>query len=246
MISEPFIIFVSIADNSMLAYGGFLTSLSVFGSDIGVFVLNYISLQRCLSEPSASCTDRLYENGVWMFLAGWMTLFNVLTIIQTFLLKSQLEQKDKTEKENIEQQKDGGDPPTWNSIEVYTNKMKVSAIFLLLLDVVQVSLTVSFYGENPMFILSSSHLFIDAFVIITARKTKDPVSLNILRIILFASFLINTFIMVITVQMELDTVGKTLSLLITITYVVLDMVQILFASVVLTTIGNYKKFKNNK
>lgn len=246
ILSEPFIIFVSIADNSMITYGAMIVSISTLFTDIGVFILNYIAIQRCLGEPSASCADRLYENGTWFLLAAWMTIFNILTIIQLYLLKSQLEQKDKTEKRNIEEQKAGGDPPTWKSIEVYTNKMIVTSIFLLLLDVCQIAITSSMYGDNPMFILSATHLIVDVFSILTVRKTKDNVSLNIVRIVFITSLLINIMITALSIQIQMDTIEKVLSILITITYVVTDMMQILFSSIVITTIANYKQYKNKK
>jgi hypothetical protein len=246
ILTEPFILFVSIADNSMITYGALVVSICTLVTDIGVLILNYIAVQRCLSEPSASCTDRLYENGSWFLLAAWMTIFNIVTIIQLYLLKTQLEQKDKTEKQNIEEQKSGGDPPTWNSIEVYTNKMIVNAIFLLLLDVCQIGVTSSIYSTNPMFILSATHILVDLFSILTVRKTKDTVSLNIVRTVFITSLLINIMIMTLSVQLDMDTIGKVLSILITITYVVTDMMQILYSSIVITTIANYKQYKNKK
>lgn len=246
IVFQPIIIFVSIADSSMMTYGAFVMSLSAIGSDIGVLALNYISVNRCLSETSASCTDMLFEKGVWLGLALWFCIFDLLLIAQTYQLKLQLEQKDKTEKKNLKNQKAGEDTPTWNSIEVYTNKIRVTAIFLLLFDFVHISVTSSYYGDNPMFVLSAIHLFVDPFALLIVRKTKDPVGLNIARIVFFGSLLINVFITVIFLQMEVTEVGKMLSLLITITYVVTDMIQILFLSTVITTIGNYKKYKNKK
>ena len=246
VVFQPFILFASVADSSMIAYGAFLLIVSAFGSDIGVFVLNYIAVQRCLDEPSASCSDRLTETGVWVALAGWFCLFDLLIIAQVFQLKSQMERKDKTEKKNLESQKAGEDTPTWNSIEVYTNKIRVVALFLILFDVVQVSITSSFYGENPMFVLCAMHMIVDPFTLIAVRNTKDPVSLNIVRVIYFASFLINAFLLTILLQMEITDIIEMLSLLITLTYVVTDMVQILFLSTVITTIANYKKYKNKK
>ena len=161
------------------------------------------------------------------------------------LLKNKLQEKDKKEFESIKEQREGGDSPTWNSIDVFCNKMKVICLFLLLFDFVNISLSTSYLSENPMFVLSTAHLFIDPFVLFTVTKSKtDSLTYNVMRVIYLISLLMNLIISILLIQMEITDVGKMLLLMISITYVIFDLIQILYASKIVETVNNFKKYKS--
>ena len=244
IVFQPFTVFVSLADSSMLAYAIFIMSIMSLFLDSSIFILNFIASRRCLDEPTAVCGDRLVVSGTWLALSGWICLFDVLLLLQTYQFKHQMERKDKQENKTRQKIKSGEETPTWNSIEVYTNKMKVIAIFLFLFDVSQFLILFPIYGGNTMFFLSMVHVLVDPFILLTVRKTNDQVTLNIIRVVFFISLLINGFVLILLLQKQITDVFPMLSLLITITYVITDMVQILYSSIVINTIENYKKYKS--
>lgn len=242
---QPMIFFISVADSSAFSFGAFIASIFAFVIDVGISILNFISVNRCFGQPSASCFDRLYEKSIWFALAVWMALFDFLLISQLYQLKTQLSEKDATEKKNQEMIKLDKEVPTWNSAEVYTNKIKVMNVFLLLFDVIYALTSLSYIDENPMFLLAWSHIFVDPFVLFSLNKTKDDSVPQIVRVIYIISLVCNVIITVLFLQMEINDIGKMLSLLITMVYVVTDMVQIMFASEIINSLENYKRYKNN-
>lgn len=245
LILQPFIIFVSVADSSTLAFGAFIASVSTVLQDVGILILNVIAVERCLGESTASCSEIITEKGILLLLALWFCIFGFLISIQTMLLKNKLQEKDKKEFESIKEQREGGDSPTWNSIDVFCNKMKVICLFLLLFDFVNISLSTSYISENPMFALSTAHLFIDPFVLFTVTKSKtDSLTYNVMRVIYLISLLMNLIISILLIQMEITDVGKMLLLMISITYVIFDLIQILYASKIVETVNNFKKYKS--
>lgn len=247
VVAQPFIIFVSIADSSMFARGAFLLSLSLIGQDLGVAVLNAISISRCFGELTASCAEQIIEKGILLFVALWISVFGVIILAGTYTLTNQLTEKDATEKSSVESQKSGGDPPTWNSIEVYCNKIKCINIFLLLFDIVYISIAAQYFQENPMFVLSTIHLFIDPFVLFTVNKSKNNlITYATVRIIYFVSFFVNLILLFLFLQTDIVDIGKMISLIITMLYVTTDIIQVFFTTAVIKTMENFKKFKNNQ
>jgi hypothetical protein len=245
MVSEPLIIFTTVADNSGFAFAAMVMAIVEIVIDLAITALNFISVMRCLGEPSASCFDRLYEKGFLLFLAGWFVLFNLISATQLSQLKSQLEDKDTQEKFNREKQKLEKDVPSWNSALVYSNKIRVINLFLFLFDLLYIILVVSLVNEAPMLILGSIHVYLDPYCYFSINKSMEAGVYNMVRIAFVLSAICNIISLILLVQLSLDGIGKILCTMITLMYLVTDLIQILYSSKVVSVIEMQKKYKNS-
>ena len=96
-----------------------------------------------------------------------------------------------------------------------------------------------------MFALSTAHLFIDPFVLFTVTKSKN----GLIDLQCHASHLPDQSVdeshhLHTAHPMEITDVGKMLLLMISITYVIFDLIQILYASKIVETVNNFKKYKS--
>ena len=245
MLSEPYIIFTTVADNSGFAFAAMVFAIVTIVIDMAIAGLNFISVTRCFGEPSASCFDRLYEKGFLLFLAGWFVLFDVLLATQLSQLKNQLEEKDSIEKYNREKIKLEKEVPSWNSALVYSNKIRLINLFLFLFDVVYAINIATMVTEAPMLILGSIHIYLDPYCFFSINKSMEIGTYNVVRIAFILSLICNCISISLLVQLELDNVGKILCTMITIMYCITDMVQILHSSKVVKVLEDQKKFKNS-
>ena len=62
--------------------------------DVFVAGMSAISISRCFAEVSATCAERIYEKGVWILIAGALTILDVIIILQLRILDAQLKEKD--------------------------------------------------------------------------------------------------------------------------------------------------------
>lgn len=242
IIIQPIIIFITITDNTYFTWAGFFASLSAAVIDTGVTVLNFIALNRCFNEPTASCFDRLYENGTWLALGAWMVLFDVLQVTQLYNLRYQLGRKDIIEKKNMALQKIEKQVPTWNTVMVYSNKMRILNLLLAVFDITYIVVMVELLKKLPMLFIGMFHIFIDGYSYFIV-KSNESGTFEILRVVYIISLICNVIVLVLIVQMDLTAIRETLATMIAISYVITDMVQIFYTSAVLSTLANYKKFK---
>ena len=245
LIVQPLILVISILDDSNLIIIGLFGIFATTALDIGILILNFISVNRCLSEPTAFCFDKLYENGTWLILAGWFILFDFISATQLLNFKNQLEEKDATEKESVEMYKINKEVPTWNSAIVYANKMRLNNLFLLLFDVVYNITLATVISEMPLLFMGMFHIFIDIYSYFTSQKSHESGTYEILRIIYVISFVCNVIVILLLLQMNIDNVAIMLSTIITLMFVIIDMIQIMYTSKIIATLANYKKFKDN-
>ena len=68
---------------------------------------------------------------------------------------------------------------------------------------------------------------------------------NMARVAYGLSGICNLISLIVLVQMELDTIGKILCTMITIMYLITDMIVIMYAGKVVETLKNQKKFKSS-
>jgi hypothetical protein len=245
ILSEPFIIFTTVADNSGLVLGSLGFSTVTVAIDIAIAVLNFISVNRCFGEPSASCFDRLYEKGILLFLAAWFLFFDLITATQLYQLKIQLEEKDTVEKFNKENIKLEKEVPSWNSALVYSNKIRVINLFLFLFDAIYASLSFSLVDQAPMLLLGTVHLYLDPYSYFSINKSMEVGVYNFVRILFILSAICNVICLALLIQLSLDTIGKIMCTMITIVYCITDLIQILYASKVVTVLENQKIYKNS-
>lgn len=245
LIIQPFVLIISILDDSNLINIALFGTIACAALDLGVLVLNFISVNRCLSEPTAFCFDKLYENGTWLALACWFLLFDFISATQILNFKNQLVEKDATEKQNVEMYKINKEVPTWNSAIVYANKMRLNNLFLFLFDVVY-NITIStIISDMPLLFMGLFHIFIDLYSYFTSQKSHESGTYEILRIIYVISFVCNIIVVMLLLQMNIDNVAIMLSTIITLMFVIYDMIQILYTTKIIDTLANYKKYKDN-
>ena len=95
---QPLVIFVSISDSSVIT----MTSIFVVGAaalfDGVVTWLNYISITRCLNEPSATCFELVWEKGIWFLLGAWVFINDIMLVLRLLTLQKVLSKKDTHEK----------------------------------------------------------------------------------------------------------------------------------------------------
>ena len=98
--------FFSISWNSSLVH------IAMLLVDVFVAGMSAISISRCFAEVSATCAERIYEKGVWILIAGALTILDVIIILQLRILDAQLKEKDIHEAAEKERLKATGDVPT--------------------------------------------------------------------------------------------------------------------------------------
>ena len=245
LVIEPINIVITLTENTGITFYSLFALATALFIDVGICILNFISVNRCFSEPSASCFDRLYEKSIWFVLASWFVLFDVIELTQMYQLRAQLTEKDTAEKLSREEIKLEKKVPTWNSALVYSNKMRVICLFLILYDLIYSYLLGSLVSDAPMLAVGFSHLFIDGYTYFSANKSLESGTYQVLRAIYVLSAILNFISLSLMVQLSLDSIGIMFSLLIVVTYVVTDMIQILYATRVCDALENYKKFKNS-
>jgi len=245
ILSEPLIVFTTVADSSGLAFGAMVLSITTLFIDFAVATLSFISVSRCMGEPSASCFDRLYEKGFLFALASWFILFDAISATQLYQLKTQLEEKDSMEKFNKEKQKLEKTVPSWNSALVYSNKIRVICLYLFSFDVVYAITAISLIEQAPMLLIGTIHLYLDPYAYFSLNKSMETGIYNMARVAYGLSGICNLISLIVLVQMELDTIGKILCTMITIMYLITDMIVIMYAGKVVETLKNQKKFKSS-
>ena len=242
IIVQPIIIFITITDNTYFTWAGFVASVIASIIDTGVTILNFIALNRCFNEPTASCFDRLYENGTWLILGGWMVLFDILQVTQLYNLRSQLGRKDIIERKNMALQKIEKQVPTWNTVMVYSNKMRILNLLLVVFDITYIVVMATLLNKLPMLFIGMFHIFIDGYSYFVC-KSNESGTFEILRVIYIISLICSAIVLVLIVQMDLTGIREIIATMIAISYVITDMIQVFYTSAIISTLANYKKFK---
>lgn len=239
---QPVILLASLLDFSSLPAILSYAHLVMLITDGFVAAMSAISVSRCFQESTATCAERIYEKGIWVLLAGSLCILDVIITLQLTLLNSQLKIKDIHEKEEIERLKATGDVPSWNSVLIFKNKIKVLNMFMIPLDAVYV-LCIWYMVENaPVYYLSLGHLFIDPFMLyidLGYEKTQYEY-FRVAYVVLLA---MNALLMVIQIQIHINSVTKMLALFISILYVITDVNQIVYMSKVVDTVEKYTEYK---
>ena len=97
----------------------------------------------------------------------------------------------------------------------------------------------------PLLFMGLFHIFIDLYSYFTSQKSHESATYEILRIIYVISFVCNVIVIMLLLQMNIDNVAIMLSTIITLMFVIYDMIQILYSTKVIETLANYKKYKDN-
>ena len=135
-----------------------------------------------------------------------------------YQLRNQLGEKDTAEKLSREEMKLEKNVPSWNSVLVYSNKMRVLCLFLIPYDIVYFTSLRSLVSDAPMLVVGFSHVFIDGYTYFSANKSLESGTYQVLRAIYVLSTILNLISILLLVQLSLDSIGIMFSFLTVIVY----------------------------
>lgn len=243
-IVQPVILAISVADGSSLSSVAAFVLFGMLIMDGMIITLNIITISRCYGEPSASCFERIYEKTIWACLALVFAITDIVSATQCNFLHKQLVQKDMHEEAEKERLKIDKEPPTWNSIPVFSKKIKTLATLMLLFDFIFFSITLAKTSETPLYWLAVGHAVLDP-IIVFLEYDRDKLFYSLLRIGFSVTALFDTITILLQMQSGTETVGEMLAFLINITYFVVNFMQLYFVSRVIDTLGKYDKYKQS-
>ena len=239
---QPVILLAAVLDFSAFPSSLSLVHIAMLAVDGFVAGMSFISVSRCFAEVTATCAERIYEKGVWVIIAGTLTILDAIIILQLRLLDSQLVEKDIHEKNEIERLKVTGDTPSFNSTIIFKNKIKVINMFLIPFDITYVACVWQMVENAPIYYLAIGHLVIDPFLVYIdlGFKKNQFVFFRIVYLVLLAC---NVLMMIIQIQMSVNEISKMLALFISILYFATDLNQVINMSLVVDSIDKYLQYK---
>lgn len=242
LLVQPVILVITILDQSGLpSYASYALFAMLF-VDGAVGSLSFISVSRCFNENTATCFERLYEKGTWFILAILFCLADLIGATQLLNLNAQLEEKDAHEKAAIEKQKVSNEPPTWNTIIVTKNKMKVINTFMIAFDIFYIVSVLQMIENTPLYWIGVWHVVIDP-LLLYLDGGNGKIHFVGVRYIYILLALCNFISLTLQLQNTSETVWTMLALMISVLYLVVDAVQIVFASIILSTLDKYDAYK---
>ena len=249
---EPLVIVVTVMDRTVFVYVALIVSVMLACLDSSVFVLNLISVNRCLGEPTAYCFERLYESGVWLLLSFWFILFDVFEVSQLYELREQLVVKDSTAEGNREMwsvdAKFGKRPHLNNWVKVYLMKIRILNLLMFLFDIAHV-VTLALIESSYVWFGARSALDILLYYYLgsinheTARSVSSSIiPLNVVRVLYGVSFATNVIMVYLLVQSGINTFAEMFSVMLGALFCVTDPIQLLYTSRLLLHIDMFKTF----
>ncbi len=241
---QPLILLAAVLDFSAFPSTLSLIHLAMLMVDGFVAAMSFISVSRCFDELTATCAERVYEKGIWVLLAGSLCILDLILILQLRILDSQLKEKDIHEQAELDRIKNTGATPSWNSIIILKDKMKVINIFMIPFDITYVLCVWQMIENAPLYYISIGHLLIDPYLLLVDLGYQR-VSFELFRILYILFLGLNVLMMIIQIQMNVNDISKMLALFISILYIVTDVNQIVYTSHIVETIQKYSEYKRS-
>ena len=222
--AQPLMILTTLIDNVEMTYVALGIILLLTLLDVVVSVVNFVAISRCFNEPSASCFDRLYENGIWFILGVYFVLLDLNIALQSYSLNRQM--LDLQEESKMLASKDKK-PPYKRMLYVFKNKMRTLNIYMIVFDTIYLFLM---FGESALsvFVTGFVHGFIDIFCVLSENKSREQSIYGWLVGLFSISILAHTYSLFILSE-NVDMVDNMLSVLIAATFVLTDIMQIGYA-----------------
>jgi len=241
---QPLVLLAAVLDFSAFPGTLSLVHLAMLLVDVFVTGMSVISINRCFAELSATCAERIYEKGVWILVGGSLSILDLIIILQLRILDAQLKEKDIHEAAEAERLKATGDVPTWNSILIFKNKIKVINIFMIPLDIAYVLSVWQMIDNVPLYYACIGHLIINPFLLFTDLGFQR-VQYETFRVVYVLLLGLNILMMIVQLQTNINDISKMLALFISILYVVTDVNQIVYFSQIIETIQKYAAYKRS-
>jgi len=221
--AQPLMILTTLIDNVEMTYVALGIILLLTLLDVVVSVVNFVAISRCFNEPSASCFDRLYENGIWFILGVYFVLLDLNIALQSYSLNRQM--LDLQEESKMLASKDKK-PPYKRMLYVFKNKMRTLNIYMIVFDTIYLFLM---FGESvELIVIGFVHGFIDIFCVLSENKSREQSIYGWLVGLFSISILAHTYSLFILSE-NVDMVDNMLSVLIAATFVLTDIMQIGYA-----------------
>lgn len=243
---QPLIIFVSVSDSSVITMASiFIVAVAALFDGV-VTWLNYISITRCLNEPSATCFELVWEKGIWFLLGLWVLLNDVLLVLRLITLQKVLSKKDTHEKAS----KDNYDSmsikpaPILKTLMVHNAKLRIIHTFLIPSGVLYTFFMVVKALESPIYWVTLGHLLLDLYGM-GVSKVHDRASLitTLALTVIFAGA--NVFSLIMRMSTPNETLTDELSYLISVLYIFSDSLIVFFSVSNLNLLSQYDKLKKN-
>jgi len=243
---QPVILFISISESTSLTILAILMCITAGVFDASITWLSYISITRCLNEPTASCVQLVWEKGVFVGIGAIVMLTDVILSLRLWSLYSVLKKKDSYEISNKETYESLSIKPTplLTTLRVISSKMRIIHLFLIPFGFIFIFLLLENAFSNPLHFISFGHLLLDIYGT-SVSKIHDKISLIILLsgTVMFGGA--NIFGFIYRMSTELDTVAEEVVYLISVLYIFADILIVYFAAENLKTIDTYDKLKIN-
>ncbi len=242
---QPLVIFVSVSDSSVITMATLFIAMAAALFDGVVTWLNYVSISRCLNEPSATCFELVWEKGIWLLLGVFVLSNDILLILRILTLQKVLSKKDTHEKasKNKYESLSIKPAPVLKTLEVHNAKLRIIHTFLIPAGVVYTFLMLERAFE-PIYWVTVGHLLLDLYGI-GVSKIHDRTSLiiTLALTILFAGA--NVFGLVVRMSTPNETIADDLSYLIAVLYLFSDSLIVFFSVSNLNLLSKYDKLKKN-
>jgi len=238
---QPIVLVASIADGANITSVVALLLISTTVVDTTVALLNIVTIYRCLGEVSTTCFERVYEKTIWLAVAFIFMLADFVTLTQINLLHKQLVLKDVHEIAEKERILNMQIPPTWNSIIVFNRKIKITVTSTILFDIVFLFIIIA--KQSPIYWIATGHIFIDVAILFMDMQSDNIVFLHAIKITFVIIAMFDAISILLQIQIGTRTIVETLAVLITMLYILIDIIQLYFISKVIQAIGKRNKFK---
>ena len=243
---QPLIIFVSVSDSSVIT----MASIFIVGAaalfDGVVTWLNYISITRCLNEPSATCFELVWEKGIWFLLGAWVFLNDVMLVLRLLTLQKVLSKKDTHEKASEDNYESLSikPAPVLKTMMVHNAKLRIIHTFLIPSGILYTIFMVAKAFESPIYWVTLGHLLLDLYGT-GVSKVHDRASLivTLALTVIFAGA--NVFGLIMRMSTPNETLVDDLSYLISVLYIFSDSLIIFFSVSNLNLLSQYDKIKKN-
>ena len=193
---QPIILFATINENSYFSNGIFLISIMPLVLDGFVAFISFLSVRRCIDQSSASCFDRLYEQGAWFLLGCWFLFFDIIISSQLYVLTRQLRKKDNIENKTKQILKLQRKTPSFHDVKVAARKSKTISTFLVPFNIIYFINIALLSEEGAFFMIGLIHGFLDLYNLFNNTQQTTKFFYNILRIGYFFSLIIYIIIMI--------------------------------------------------
>jgi len=243
-ILQPIAIFASVADSSIFTSITMFFSLTAILFDAIVLWLNAVAVNRCLSEPTATCFEMVWEKGIWGLLALIHVLSDVMLTVRLWTLKKLMTKKDITEKHSREEYESEAikSAPDMNTAKVYFAKMRIIHLFLIPIGFIYVFFMLGRAWSNILWIGALLHVFVDIYGA-SVGVVHDMWSLGFLAAFVIAMTGVNAFVLVYRLPESRETISEDLSFYLNFIYLFADILLTYFILDAFVLLQKFEKMK---